>query len=116
MVLSAESPSLVLYSPDRVYGESNTTIRIVCSATGVPNPTINWTIPNPIGDVPTSKVIKVYSNTTTMNGTEIVTSVLELCSVNIRDRGIYHCTAANERGNESRSFDLTVTGELCCFL
>ena len=108
MVLSAESPSLVLYSPDRVYGEANTTIRVVCSATGVPNPTINWTIPNHIG--------KVYLNTTTMNGTEIVTSVLELCSVNISDTGMYSCIAANERGNESKSFDVTVTSELCCFL
>ena len=74
---------------------------MVCSATGVPDPTITWY--NSSGPVAndSSRAQTVYSDTTNMNNTAIATSILELCLVSIADVGEYRCVASNERGNDS---------------
>ena len=77
---------------------------MVCSATGVPDPTITWY--NSSGPVANDSSQTVSSDTTNMNNTAIVTSILELCSVSIADVGEYRCVASNERGNDSVVIDI----------
>ena len=86
---------------------------MVCSATGVPDPTITWF--NSSGPVANDSSQTVSSDTTYMNNTVIVTSVLEMCSVSIADVGEYRCVASNERGNDSVTIRVGVQSEFYCY-
>ena len=85
------------------------TVITVCTAYGGDEPpSIVWRF----GDIPltndSSDLVKTLENQTIHNGLVFTESILELCSVDLNDTGVYSCIASNSRGSFSYSFTLDV--------
>ena len=96
----------------------------VCSASGIPAPTITWF--SLVGNMPTelnktvdSRVsmsdLMITENYEPLDGRGtvfLVTSRLTLSRSNDSDSGTYSCQAENEFGNATREFELIVQGKV----
>ena len=91
--------------------EGDTSITISCTATGVPVPTINWTIPDSglvesrhiIGDPSPPVVVTDDSNEVFQ-----VTGSLTIMNVVRGDAGVYSCVVSNVLNNIQSDTTLTV--------
>ena len=84
-------------------------ITFLCSATGVPAPTISWYSPRDrelTNNNSTSHIITGYIE----SGVSI--SVLTVTAAAGEDAGVYNCTAVNSAGSDSATFYLLVLGKL----
>ena len=103
----AVAPTIILRPPSNITIQANETVRLTCSATGVPTPNVTWF--NSTDDqLMNDTNIRVFNKQEIINGTTIVTSVLQLCSIRIADAGAYLC----ETGNDSITVDVLVQGEI----
>ena len=98
-------------------------VTFVCSASGIPAPTITWF--SLVGNIP-SLLIKDVDSRVSMSdlmtknyeppdGKEtvfLVTSRLTLSGSYDSDSGTYSCQAENEFGNATREFELIVHGKV----
>lgn len=101
---SVEAARIILHPPINLTELAGNTVRLVCSATGVPTPTVVWS--NATGPITNDSSYKIYSQVTTINDTEVTTSVLEICDVRVTSAGQYRCTS----GNDSITVNLQVNG------
>ena len=56
-----------------------------------------------------SQRITIYEEEVEEGGTTFIQSILQICSTEADDAGVYSCIAANEAGNDTATFELTVT-------
>ena len=78
------------------------TVLFLCSASGIPVPTIAW--------YRNGSLLNSSSASVTYNGTE-VTSVLDLGMLQVADAGVYTCNASSSTGSTTRDFTLTLQSE-----
>lgn len=119
--LAQNTPGAIIASPPKHTTTSEgQTIRMTCAAYGKPTPSIKWTR---LSDDVTAKLAdstsgyKQYDQTTTVDGTEFIISVLEICGVTVSDSDEYICTADNNIPGEGiasseERFFLSVTGSV----
>ena len=56
-----------------------------------------------------SQRITIYEEEVEVGGITFVQSILQICSTETNDAGVYNCIAENEAGNDTANFELTVT-------
>ena len=115
--LSSSAPSSIDLPPrDITINESDATT-FTCGVSGVPLPSIVWTLPS--GDNPESTVLNgqdmeqtgIYAETIVSEETPYAaTSTLNIDSVSREDDGVYTCTAINRIADATASATLTVQG------
>ena len=86
---------------------TGSTAMFVCVVTGNPLPTVEWYYEgNPLTN---SSRMQVFSEVVMVTGTEMVQSVLEICSLEESDTGLYECVGRNPVSKDSAAVSLTVT-------
>ena len=56
-----------------------------------------------------SQRITIFEEEVEEGGTTFIQSILQICSTEANDAGVYSCIAENEAGNDTATFELTVT-------
>ena len=89
-------------------------VRITCVGYGDPTPAISWSRYSGSPLVNGSDSVRIHELNKTVNGTQFVISVLEICSLQVNHTDQYTCVAENGvpgRGiaDSSASFYLAVT-------
>ena len=56
--------------------------------------------------------ITIYQQQIEVEGIKFVQSILQICSIEMADAGVYTCLAENVAGNDTASFELEVLCEL----
>lgn len=74
-------------------------VNLVCEAHGVPPPTLTW--------MKDSEPLSLHQNMLRHDGGE---TRFQLLDVQLEDAGLYSCTAKNEAGTSTKTFNLTVLG------
>lgn len=74
-------------------------VTLVCEAHGVPPPTLTW--------MKDSEPLSFRQNTLLHDGGE---THFQLLDVRLEDAGLYTCTAKNQAGTSTKTFNLTVLG------
>lgn len=74
-------------------------VTLVCEAHGVPPPTLTW--------MKDSEPLSLHQNMLLHDGGE---TRFQLLDVQLEDAGLYSCTAKNEAGTSTKTFNLTVLG------
>jgi len=94
-------------SPGNSTVEAGSTVVFACVGFGDPTPSVTWST----GGVQLSNNsrITIYEELVTENGVDFVQSILEICSAEEADGGLYSCTVGNALGNASVNFELSVT-------
>jgi len=82
---------------------------VVCMAHGVPVPTITWVKSSTI--LTNDSRVIIQETELIENGMTFVRSILKICSASESDGGQYSCIANNVIGNDSFSFEVTITVE-----
>ena len=88
------------------------TLVAVCVGTGIPLPSISWSLNG--SPLENNSRITIYEEVIEKSGLTYVQSFLEVCSVDFLDSGPYECTVANGLVNASSYFTLTVQRESFC--
>lgn len=87
--------------------DAGTTVNYVCVGFGRDEPTtILWRFGNE--HLANDTLVAIYETQLVEDNHVFTRSILELCSVKIKDTGVYSCTAVNSRGSNSSSFILNV--------
>ena len=98
MIIKTEENPLII---------TGSTAMLVCVVTGNPLPTLEWHYEgNPLAN---SSRIQMFSEVVMVTGTEMVQSVLEICSLEESDTGLYKCVGRNPVSKDSAAVSLTVT-------
>ena len=84
---------------DNVTALPNTSVTVVCSVTGVPRPIISWTKDG-------QPIVLTHNVLITEDG-----KLLTLRSVEVKDKGLYTCTAKNSIGTDSVDTQIDIKGE-----
>ena len=94
---------------------SGDTVLLTCVAYGDLPLSISWsrdgsTLMND------SQRITIYEEEVEEGGITFIQSILQICSTEANDAGSYSCTADNAAGNDTASFELTISedGKLSC--
>ena len=112
----AEPAAIVVRSPANFTATAGQTLRLTCVAYGYPVPNITWTTSSQ--DLDLSE--KVSYEAVTVNETEYMVAVLQLCDITSDNAAEYTCTASNGvsgtgiASNSSKTFltvSQPVTGE-----
>lgn len=74
-------------------------VTLVCVAYGVPTPNLTW--------MKDSEPLLLHQNMLLHNGGE---ARFQLLNVQLVDAGFYSCTAKNQAGTSTKTFNLTVLG------
>lgn len=82
---------------------------VVCMAHGIPVPTITWVKSSTI--LTNDSRVIIQETELIENGMTFVRSILKICSASESDGGQYSCIADNVIGNDSFSFEVTITVE-----
>ena len=89
--------------------DAGTTVTYVCVGFGEDEPpNIIWRFGDQELTNDTSSLVTVYESQLIENGLVFTQSILELCSVEVDNAGMYSCTANNSRGSNSSTFTLSV--------
>ena len=80
---------------------------MVCTAEGVPRPSIQW-YKDDVTLKPNDSLIFIYNDEFENNGLLFTTSSLGLCSVGEDDIGNYSCQAMNSAGRASVDYDIEI--------
>ena len=89
--------------------DAGTTVTYVCVGFGEDEPpNIIWEFGDQLLSNDTSSLVTIYESEVTENRLVFSQSILELCSVEVKNAGMYSCTANNSRGSNSSTFTLNV--------
>ena len=100
-------PPQILISPGNSTVEAGSTITLSCAGFGDPTPSIAWSVGST--QLSNNSQITIYEELVTEVGETFVHSILEICSIEEANGGVYTCTVGNAIGNTSYSFELSVT-------
>ena len=105
-VVSSEPAQIVIRPNQMTAVDAGYTITFACVAYGDPHPSISWnTRDTPLNN---NSRVTIYEELVTENGITFMQSILELCSAEVVDAGLYSCFTGNTLGNDTTSFVLTV--------
>ena len=71
-------------------------------------PNIFWRFGDELLSNETSSLVTIYESQVEGNNLVFTESILELCSVEVENDGMYSCTANNSAGSSSSNFTLSV--------
>ena len=99
---------IVLHPADPTDVPDGDTVLLTCVAYGDLPLSISWsrdgsTLMND------SQRITIYEQEVEEGGITFIQSILQICSTEANDAGVYSCIAENEAGNDTAAFELTVT-------
>ena len=84
------------------------TVLLTCVAYGDQPLSISWSREGSVL-MNDSQRITIYEEEVEEGGITFIQSILQICSTESSDAGVYSCIAANEAGNDTATFELTVT-------
>ena len=88
--------------------DAGTTVTYVCVGFGEDEPpNIIWEFGDQLLNNDTS-LVTIYDSQLEENGLVFSQSILELCSVEVENAGMYSCTANNSLGSNSSTFTLNI--------
>ena len=98
----------IVFAPPNTQVNATNTVLLTCVAYGDLPLGISWSREgsNLMND---SQRITIYEEQFEENGVTFVQSILQICSTEIDDSGVYSCTAENNAGNITSAFELAVT-------
>ena len=99
-------PPQILISPGNSTVEAGSTITLSCAGFGDPTPSIAWSMGTT--QLSNNTQITIYEELLTEVGENFVHSILEICSIEEANGGVYTCTVGNAIGNTSYSFELSI--------
>ena len=88
--------------------DAGQTLTFTCVAYGVPLPTITWSQGDTLLSNDTDTRVTIYNEEVEEGGLVFFQSILEICSAELIDSGVYSCNADNGMTNDSVSFELRV--------
>ena len=107
-LISAESVVLVEKPSANVEVDAESTVYYVCVGYDETDPpSITWKFGETLFTNRSSTLVSIYTNPVVLNNLTFTQSILELCSVQVRDNGSYSCSASGST-NASYSFELKV--------
>ena len=106
-VLAVE-PQIVLYPSDSEFF-AGSTVRLSCTAHGIPLPSIEWSRGGVAMPVDDSRVT-MWDETVVMGGHTFKRSHLQICSTVELDSGLYSCGAVTVERQQMVEFGVTVVG------
>ena len=103
-------PAQIVIAPNAsIEVDAGTTVTYVCVGYGEDEPSnIIWEFGDQTLSNDTSDLVTIYDSRVVENGLVFTQSILELCSVEVENAGMYSCTANNSRGSNSSTFTLNV--------
>ena len=87
--------------------DAGSAISLTCVAYGIPIPSISWNNRSTL--LRNGSRVTIYEELLTEIGFTFVHSILQLCGAVEADTGQYSCFTNNTLGNDTASFDLTVS-------
>ena len=87
---------------------SRDTVLLTCVAYGDLPLSISWSRESSIV-MNDSQRITIYEDEVEEGGITFIQSILQICSTEANDAGVYNCIAENEAGNDTATFEITVT-------
>ena len=105
--LLSDPAQLVLQSNQANEIDAGSAISLTCVAYGIPIPSISWNNRSTL--LRNGSRVTIYEGLLTENGVTFVQSILHLRAASEADTGQYSCFTNNSLGNDTASFDLTVS-------
>ena len=105
--LLSDPAQLVLRSNQANEIDAGSAISLTCVAYGIPFPSISWNNRSTL--LRNGSRVTIYEELLTEIGFTFVHSILQLCGAVEADTGQYSCFTNNTLGNDTASFDLTVS-------
>ena len=107
--LCAEPPQLVITPNSTFEVDAGATVTYVCVGFSQDEPpSIFWRFGDELLSNETSSLVTVYESQVEGNNLVFTESILELCSVDVENAGMYSCTANNSIGSSNSTFTLNV--------
>ena len=97
-----------MIAPESTSVNVGSTVLITCVASGDSPTFITWSNQSE-PQLTNSSRVTIYEELVTEGGVTFVQSILEICSVQETDASNYTCSAENDFGTDSATFELTVT-------
>ena len=108
-LILAEAPvQIVLHPVNLTDVPDGDTVLLTCVAYGDLPLSISWSREGSVL-MNDSQRITIYEAEIEEGGSTFLQSILQICSTEANDAGVYSCNAENEAGNDTASFELTVT-------
>ena len=104
------APQIVLVPPNTRVNATDTVL-LTCVVYGSLPLGISWSREGS-GLMNDPQRITIYKEQFEESGVTFIQSILQICSTQTDDSGIYSCTAENNIGNSTSTFELAVTGKL----
>ena len=102
-------PELVVVPNSTFEVDAGATVTYVCVGFSQDEPpNIFWQFGDEQLTNDSSSLVTVYENQVMENGLVFTESILELCSVEVENAGLYSCTANNTAGSSNSTFTLNV--------
>ena len=108
LAVARAEAQIVLHPVDPTDVPDGDTVLLTCVAYGDLPLSISWsrdgsTLMND------SQRITIYEQEVEEGGITFIQSILQICSTEANDAGVFSCIAKNEAGNDTANFELTVT-------
>ncbi len=109
-VCDLTNPAQIVIAPESTSIDFGVTVLITCVAYGEAPTYITWVRDSDQTtlDNSTSSRVTIYEELITEGGLTFAQSILEVCSVEEMDASNYTCVTANDFGNDTATFELTV--------
>ena len=99
-----------MIAPESTDADAGNTVLFTCVAVGDPLPSITWSRQN--GSVlENNSRITILEELVSEGGLTFVKSILEVCSLEVSDSSNYSCSAQNDFGSDTSTFELSVSPE-----
>ena len=109
LTLCTDPPQLVITPNSTFEVDAGATVTYVCVGFSQDEPPdIFWRFGDELLSNETSSLVTVYESQVEGNNLVFTESILELCSVELENDGMYSCTASNSAGSSSSNFTLSV--------
>ena len=106
-LLSSPVADIVVAPPSNVYVRAGETIILACAGIGN-NPQISWSTNGATITNETDDRVTVYEEFNVQRGVRYIQSILEICSTQTSDEGVYECTVTSRTLSRSVNFTLAV--------
>lgn len=106
-LLPSPVADIVVAPPSNVYIRAGETIILACAGIGN-DPEISWTTDGVTITNGTDDRVTVYEELNVQSGVRYIQSLLEICSIQTSDEGVYECTVTSRTLSRSVNFTLTV--------
>ena len=104
----ARAPAQIVLLPvDPTEVPDGDTVLLTCVAYGDLPLSISWSRESSIL-INDSQRITIYGDEVEEGGITFIQSILQICSTEANDAGVYSCIAENDAGNDTAAFELTV--------